>query len=389
MYVVEEKNINTAYLEVLKLARNGIQIEDPYRKGVTRYKSRRPISLNWNFKNGFPLIGVKKFPWKTAIKEFLWMLTGSTSITDAWEAGLSIWDEDWASHVLSQVSDTVSRQRLLDLGIAYRRSRDWVPLNNFLKQLTKHEGTDTLGLLNLGPIYGKGFRKFGSQPLGTEGDQIKNVVEALFINPQSSDLLVSLWDASVLYKMALPPCHWSHQWVMSDIKSYDNKRPSDVTMDLIVNLRSSDLFLGLPFNITQYAWFADLVINQFGRLVYKSAVKTYNYHLGRITFNLAHPHLYDNSIQRVDELLALKGDDIPETPYSVNWGYASNTLLTRPIEDKYVGYEFSTAITSLWNSVIGVTPINGIESWDLGKVRPNNYHPLKDPSGVKMLPRSQ
>lgn len=396
MYVIEEKNINKSYLEILKLARHGIQIEDPHRIGVTRYKSRRPISLNWDFKNGFPLIGVKKFPWKTSIKELLWMLTGSTSIDDAWESGLSIWDEDWAGQVMSKLwkvtnrkEFTLTRQGLLDLGKAYREDGTWELIYDFLSDFVKDTKLTIADLLNLGPIYGQGFRGFGGKNSWGSVDQLHVVIQKLFTFPQSSDLLISLWDASLLHEMALPPCHWSHQWLMSDIKTYDNGRPSDVTMDLIVNLRSSDLFLGLPFNITQYAWFADLVINQFGGLVYKSKKKAYNYHLGRITFNLAHPHLYDNSIERVDELLALDPSDIPETPYSINWGYKGNTMLNHPIDVGYIGQEFTSGIIALWSSVTGASNPTGIASWDLNNVTPNNYHPLKGPSDVKMLPRTQ
>ena len=58
---------------------------------------------------------------------------------------------------------------------------------------------------NLGPIYGKQWRKWTSTThRNTEIDQIKNVIDQLRTNPQSRRHIVSAWNVGELNEMVLP-----------------------------------------------------------------------------------------------------------------------------------------------------------------------------------------
>src|SRR5699024_4241861 len=100
-----------------------------------------------------------------------------------------------------------------------------------------------------GPMYGKQWRNFNGE------DQIINLMDQLFVNPDSRRLLVSAWSPGDLPLenlspqdnvsngfMALAPCHYSFQCYVADGK-----------LSMIVNQRSADMFLGVPFNIASYA----------------------------------------------------------------------------------------------------------------------------------------
>ena len=73
-------------------------------------------------------------------------------------------------------------------------------------------------------------------------DQILNLIKNLKTNPDSRRLLVDAWNVPDLPYMALPPCHYSFQCYVADNK-----------LSMIVNQRSADMFLGVPFNIASYA----------------------------------------------------------------------------------------------------------------------------------------
>lgn len=88
-----------------------------------------------------------------------------------------------------------------------------------------------------------GFEFVSRTPLRKEFDQVKMLIEGLRTNPDGRRHLVTAWNVADLPRMALPPCHWAHQCYVSN----------DGHLDLKLFLRSSDVALGLPFNIAQYA----------------------------------------------------------------------------------------------------------------------------------------
>ena len=64
-------------------------------------------------------------------------------------------------------------------------------------------------------------------------------------------MIVSYWNPTLLPEMALPPCHYSYEFISDG--EY---------VDLIFNMRSVDEFLGLPFDIAHYAMLLTLICHQ-------------------------------------------------------------------------------------------------------------------------------
>ena len=94
------------------------------------------------------------------IEELLWFLSGDSNVKALQEKGVTIWDE-------------------------------WADENG-----------------NLGPIYGKQWRRWRSTNNNGEMqeiDQIKNVINQLRTNPQSRRHIVSAWNVGELNEMALAP----------------------------------------------------------------------------------------------------------------------------------------------------------------------------------------
>jgi len=161
--------------------------------------------LEFNLKDGFPMLTTKKVHFKSIVTELLWFYRGSTNIAYLKEHGCSIWDE-WA---------------------------------------------DKDG--NLGPVYGHQWRSF-PKPDGGSVDQIYEVIQGLINNPTSRRHLVVAWNPGQLDEMALPPCHVMFQFYLN------NKNE----LSCQIYQRSVDVGLGLPFNIASYALLTHLIAQEIG-----------------------------------------------------------------------------------------------------------------------------
>lgn len=111
-------------------------------------------------------------------------------------------------------------------------------------------------------------------------NQLKRVIDTLKVNPFDRRLIVNAWNPSVLHKQALPPCHYVYELI------------SDGThLDLIFNMRSSDVGLGLPANLASYAMLLMLIAEEVNmtprHLVYFGGdVHIYENHIDQLKIQL-------------------------------------------------------------------------------------------------------
>ena len=129
----------------------------------------------------------------------------------------------------------------------------------------------------LGPMYGAQWREWAHI------DQLAELVENVKKDPWSRRHLVSAWNVEELESMLLPPCHHSFQVSVRDQGRF---------LDMIVNMRSVDLFLGLPFDVASYA------------LLQRLIAKDTNLMSGNLTFFMGDAHIYSNHFDAVKTVLA-------------------------------------------------------------------------------------
>lgn len=188
-------------------------------------------TLTHDLADGFPLLTTKRMFWKGIVEELAWFLRGSTDVRELQQKGVHIWD-----------ANTVER--------------------NF----------------DAGPVYGFQWRHFGAEYFGCdiptksgEGvDQIAEIIRLIREEPNSRRMVLSAWNPSQQYLMCLPPCHVMYQF-------YVRKGRLDCQM----YQRSSDVFLGLPFNIASTALLTHLMAHETGL------------EPGRIHIVLGDAHIYD------------------------------------------------------------------------------------------------
>jgi thymidylate synthase len=87
-----------------------------------------------------------------------------------------------------------------------------------------------------------------------------------------------------LNDMALVPCHFVFQF-------YSRPRREGRYLSCHVNIRSSDVFLGLPFNIASYALLTNMV------------AQVTNHEVDELIVSLGDAHIYKNHLNQTTEQL--------------------------------------------------------------------------------------
>lgn len=243
-----------AYLKALQdILIQGDQVID--RTGVGT-KSLFGIKLEFDLRDGFPLLTTKD-TWFTAIKEeLLFFLSGKTDTKILESKGINIW------------KGNTSKEFLEKRGLPWR------------------EGDSGAG-------YGHQWRHFGAPYLGCDAnyegygiDQISILINNLKKDPYSRRHIVTAWNPLDLDNMALPPCHCFCQFNVGN-----NERGEPTYLDCALTQRSGDMFLGVPFNIASYALLMHIISLQVN-LVPRKLVHIIN-----------NAHIYMNHIEQVKQQL--------------------------------------------------------------------------------------
>lgn len=260
--------------------------------------------MRFDLRDGtIPLLTTKKMFTRGVIREILWYLQGDGNIKYLQEHGVSIWDE-WA----------------------------------------KPNG-------DLGPVYGVQWRKWPAPYLASGPwpedqlpsgepyyqiqyiDQIAQLIEKLKTNPNDRRLIVSAWNVGDLPDMALPPCHYLFQcytrplseaqrieqavakygvdilpqieaeawrgddfWKQTDIPLYE--------LSLMLNQRSCDVGLGVPFNIVQYSILLRMLCEVVGMVP------------GDFIWSGGDVHIYTNHIDGLNTQLTREAFDAPTLKFA-------------------------------------------------------------------------
>lgn len=212
------------------------------RTGVDTLSLFAPPQIDIDLQRGFPAVTTKKLNWKTVVTELLWILRGSHSTAYLRHHGVNLWDP-WATET------------------GY-----------------------------VGRVYGPQLRSFGAQGRMNDVDQLKHVIEGLREAPTSRRHVVSYWDSYDLAHafVALPPCP-----VMWQVQA------NGALLNMHVYQRSADWFLGVPFDIAQYALLTHLLAGFSGLQP------------GRLVFSYGDAHIYTNHIDQITRQLQRQPFEAP------------------------------------------------------------------------------
>lgn len=175
----------------------------------------------------------------------------------------------------------------------------------------------------IGKAYGYQLGKKVMELKEKQVDQVDYVLHELRNNPSSRRIMTELWNIDDLTDMSLPPCVHHTQW-----DTFDG------TLNLLVKARSSDVGLGLPFNVYQYA------------VLHRMVARHADLPLGKMYFVLGNVHIYDRHLETLREVIAnepLPAPDLYIEPTVKNF-YDFTNKDVRLIDYKHQGnYNFEVA----------------------------------------------
>jgi len=242
------------YLSLVKqILRDGEKQEDRTKVGTLSIFG--PDIMRFNLgKNSIPVLTTKKVFWRGVVEELLWFIRGSTDVSELSRRGVKIWDPN------------VTRTYLDSIGLKDRAEGDAGPIYGFQ---WRHAGA----------IYVD--RKTNYKDKGV--DQLKNLIQEIKDNPSSRRLIINSWNVSQLHLMALPPCHVTAQFRVTNRK-----------LSCMMYQRSADMGLGVPFNIASYALLTHLIAHVCGL------------EAGSFIYTLGDAHIYLNHIEAMQTQLDRK-----------------------------------------------------------------------------------
>ncbi|MFM2119795.1 MAG: hypothetical protein RL722_1263, partial [Pseudomonadota bacterium] len=238
------------------------------------------LAMRFDLQAGFPAVTTKKLAFKSAIGELVGFLRGSRNAAEFRALGCKVWD--------ANANDNVAW-----LANPYREGED-----------------------DLGPIYGVQWRAWPAYKLLPEAevgrmesavaagytaiarcsdeqgrpavlfykavDQLRRCLDTIIERPSDRRILFHGWNWAQLDEMALPPCHLLYQFLPN---------PAQKEISLALYIRSNDLGLGAPFNLTEGAALLHLV----GRLTGYTP-RWFSYFIGDA-------HIYENHLPMLKEQL--------------------------------------------------------------------------------------
>ena len=229
------------------------------------------VMIRHDMSDGYPLLTLRKVPFKSAAIELEGFIKGITSKQWYKERGCNYWNQ-WCN----------------PQQVAYGTDND---------TKKKMEECD-----DLGKIYGYQWRNFKGV------DQLKNIVNTLKKDTNNRRMVCSAWAPDQLNEMALPPCHFAWQVNVTDGK-----------LNLFYYMRSVDFVLGND-------------LNTYGLLLHLLA-KESNLKEGMLVGFFADAHIYLNHIDGIKELLSrdvtsslptIKTDNFKSI---YDWQYSDTILL--------------------------------------------------------------
>lgn len=238
----------------------------------TREQGRNGITYripgnHWIFdlSEEFPILTTKKVAWKSATLEMMWIYqVKSTNVSWLRERGIKIWDK-------------------------FEIDKDGVYRNPDTGKETLY-GTKFAG--TIGTSYGHIVKHGGDS---TCFDQMDAALLKILKNPSDRRIIISMWQPHFFNNAVLPPCVYKIQFLVIDGKLHS-----------FVEQRSCDTFIGVPFNITQYAMLTHLV-------AYVSGLQP-----GEMHYNMVDVHIYEEHVDAVKEMLKRRNDALPAPKLWIN-----------------------------------------------------------------------
>lgn len=286
--------------------------------------------LRFDLAEGFPAVTTRKLAFKSAVGEMCGFLRGVNNAAEFRALGCKVWDQN--ANENSQWLNNPFRQGTDDLGEIYGvQWRSWPAY----KRVPSSNGAAIAHCLAQGYVQ-LAEGEEGGEPFAVMYkaiDQVRQCLDTIHKDPGSRRILFHGWNCAQLDEMALPPCHLLYQF-------HPNPQTREISLTLYI--RSNDLGLGTPFNITEGA----ALLSLFGRLT--------GYTPRWFTYFIGDAHVYENHLDMLNEQMSREPLPAPKlvisdrVPAFVDTGvYAPEWLeKVEPSDFTLEGYQHHAPLTA-------------------------------------------
>ena len=281
----------------------------------------------------FPLLTTKKMHWKSVVHELLWMISGDTNIQYLLKNGVTFWSEwPYRQYEIQHKNNHTPRFCQGFTSPMSQKEFEQTIINN--DEFAKKWGS--IGKYGYGGLW----RKFPARQWqygldlsyeedNIEIDQLSKAINELKTNPDSRRIIISAWHpyhSNRKEDALLPACHnyvqfgteeltvdERYEFYMKNGGKYGwtsvpemNKKVLEDTntpkyrLNCYYNMRSSDIFLGLPFNCAFYSLLTYLIANQLNMIP------------GEVVYSAADVHLYENHVEQTKVQLNRTIGELPK-----------------------------------------------------------------------------
>ena len=269
---------------ILDINENGVW-EDP-NNVRPKYADGEPaitksvINKQMKFDNTeFPILTQKRVGMKDSIKEMFWIWQKmSNKVQDLRDVGCNVWNE-W-----EHADGTIGLAYGWQLGNKYRVVKGD---KLFLDMLNNGEFSRNVDFDE--EAWKEAYQEVNEGVVEyAELNQVDYLLYQLKKNPYSRRIKTTLYCIEDLDEMALEPCVYETHWQLWD-----------GTLNLTVNIRSNDICLGNPYNVTQYA------------ILHRLIAQVTGHQIGELCFNIDNAHIYS---RHMDKVLIQVENEMHEAP---------------------------------------------------------------------------
>ena len=321
--------VDEVYVNLLNKIKKYGYICEPARENMPRTKALFGEKIEFDNKV-FPILQGKSVSFKNIVSELIFFLKGENNIKFLLQNKCNIWNDDAYKYYLKHFDGKLSKEEFLELSLKGEQPIMDGPDDHIYKKYPDYTYGD------LGRVYGYQWRNAGMDNLQYYSfiknpkdrykeelfkyrksiDQIDRLIKGLRNEPFSRYHIVDAWSIQDFVEgfQALPACHTGF---MCNVFKHED---GDLYLDLLVNIRSSDLPLGLPYNIASYALLQRILCELVG------------YEVGKLTIVLGNVHYYENQINYVEEYISrFERGEIPNNDVQVglnswNWNESLTNL---------------------------------------------------------------
>ncbi len=217
-------------------------------------------TLEFNLAEYFPLLTTKKMFLRGIFEELKFFLLGQTDNKILKDKNVHIWDANTTKEFINKCN------------LPYQEN-------------------------DLGPMYGYQWRFFNAQYNdcntdynGQGCDQLLDVINLIKNDPFSRRILMTSYNPAQAKQGVLYPCHGI------SIQFYVEEKDNTYYLNCLMNQRSGDAFLGIPFNIASYALFVHILCNHINNT---DGIKGRNIIPGKLMMVFCDVHIYEEHKEAV------------------------------------------------------------------------------------------